>query len=111
MNDNMEATYRLTPMQQGMLFHHLSATHSGIDFEQIECELREPLDREAMVSAWQQVAAQHAAFRSRYRWHGLDEPVQEVLAHIEIPLAFEDWRSVSESEQGQRYAAFLEEDR
>ncbi len=37
-------TYPLSPMQMGMLYHWVSAPHSGVDVEQMVCALHEALD-------------------------------------------------------------------
>ena len=36
--------YPLSPLQQGMLYHSLSARQPGVDIEQILCTLREELN-------------------------------------------------------------------
>ena len=36
--------YPLSPLQQGMLFHSLDRSDSGVDLEQVLCTLTEPLD-------------------------------------------------------------------
>jgi len=41
------ASYGLAPMQQGMLFVHLSSPGGDVDLEQIVMELHEPLHTEA----------------------------------------------------------------
>ena len=64
----LEESYALAPMQQGFLFHHLSALPAGVDLEQILIHLEEPLEREAFAAAWQQLAAQHPVLRTRFRW-------------------------------------------
>ena len=39
--DSVVDSYRLTPMQEGMLFQSLRADYAGVDVEQIVCRLRE----------------------------------------------------------------------
>ncbi|MDJ0865452.1 MAG: LLM class flavin-dependent oxidoreductase [Myxococcota bacterium] len=107
----MEATYSLAPMQHGLLFHHLSSPQGGSDLEQIVCTLREELDVEALRRAWERVVARHAVLRTRFRWEGLDDPVQEVASDVSLPLHTEDWRDLTEAEREARLAAFLDADR
>jgi len=111
MTEMLEATYGLSPVQQGMLFHHLSHPHSGVDIEQIVASLEEDIDPTALRGAWQRVAERHAVLRTSFRWENVDEPVQEVHRHIELPIEIEDWRSVPASEHGGRLAERLRADR
>ena len=69
--------YPLSPMQQGMLFHSLSAPHSGVDIEQILCTLSEELNVAAFRQAWERVVERHSILRTGFRVAGL-EPQQEV---------------------------------
>ena len=92
MTETLEATYGLSPVQQGMLFHHLSHPNSGVDIEQIVASLEEDLDPAALRTAWERVAERHAVLRTSFRWENVEEPVQQVHARIEIPIDIEDWR-------------------
>ena len=107
----IETSYPLTPMQQGMLFHHLSTPQSGVDIEQIVCDLEEPLVVAIFEQAWAHVAGLHAALRTALRWEGVAEPVQDVHAQVRIPFESQDWRSRDAAEQARSLAAWLESDR
>ena len=111
MKQPIEATYPLTPTQQGMLFHHLSAPGSGVDIEQIVCSLDEALDRAAFEQAWSRVVIRHPALRTSFRWEGVEDPVQEVRAGAVPALVTEDWRNVGEDEQNARLEAHLAAER
>lgn len=105
------AAFALSPMQQGMLFHHLTGGHAGVDVEQIVCELDEPLAREALESAWRLAAARHGALRTALRWEALAAPQQEV--HDDVPLVFEsaDWSAAPAASHAARLREFLASDR
>lgn len=103
--------YPLSPLQQGMLFHHLYARRSGVDIEQIICALHEDLQISALDQAWQRVIAHHPALRTSFRWEGLDEPVQQVHDFIAVPLQAQDWREFSSAEQEARLQSYLQTDR
>ncbi|MCA9985188.1 MAG: hypothetical protein KDE59_12865, partial [Anaerolineales bacterium] len=104
-------SYRLSPMQQGMLFHHLFAPDSGADIEQMIIGLPEPLDMAAFETAWQATLARHEVLRSAFRWEGLAEPVQDVYDEVPLPLTEHDWRALDESEQNEQFKAWLAADR
>lgn len=71
-------TYPLTPMQEGMLFHSLSAPGTGVEIEQIVCVSPEELDAARMSEAWARVARRHEALRTRFRWADSTGPLQEI---------------------------------
>ncbi len=84
--------YPLTPLQQGMLFNHLTHGAPGVDVEQIVAHLDEELDIRALRRAWHTVIARHPALRVAFLWDGLEEPLQEPAENLEPPLAEEDLR-------------------
>jgi amino acid adenylation domain-containing protein/non-ribosomal peptide synthase protein (TIGR01720 family) len=103
--------YELSPMQAGMLYHALGESHDGVDIEQVLLTLRGPVEEEPMRLAWQRVAERHAILRSRFRWEGVAEPLQEVLERVRIPLDRMDWRAVDAPERSERVQALLAHDR
>jgi hypothetical protein len=104
-------SYPLTHMQEGMLFHALFDGQSGVDVQQLVCTLDERLDVAAFEEAWRRIIARHTALRTSFLWENLGEPVQEVNAHVELPLERHDWRELSFPEQGEHLADYLRKDR
>jgi len=104
-------TYGLSPMQAGMLFQSLSEQDLGIAIEQVVATLRENLDEELFIRAWQRVAERHEVLRTRFRWKGIAEPLQDVMDRVQIPVARHDWRDLAVTERDQRFQALLENDR
>jgi len=104
-------TYELSPMQAGMLFHAVSGGASGIDIEQVVATLREPLDEAHFLRAWQRVAERHAILRTRFRWEGVAEPVQDVVDRVQIPVERFDWRALTEAERRERFQALVNHER
>ncbi len=103
--------YPLTPVQQGMLFHRLEGTNLGVDVEQFVGDLAEELDVDVLRAAWQRVADRHPIMRTRFRWAGVDEPIQEVVDHVDVPLEVHDLRHLTPTEQDAGFAEFLVADR
>ncbi|SFV33371.1 natural product biosynthesis luciferase-like monooxygenase domain-containing protein [Hyphomicrobium facile] len=107
----VEDLYPLSPLQQGMLFHHLEAQIPGVDVEQLEVEINEPIDANLLARAWAIVAAQHSILRTRFSWKDLRNPIQEVLSEVKVPLVVRDLSALSSDDQVAALSAFLTEDR
>src|SRR3989442_12100595 len=90
--------YPASPMQQGMLFHSLSAPHSGVHIEQILCTLPEELNVAAFRQAWERVVERHTILRTDFRVAGL-EPQQEVHRQARLKFEQKDWRALTETEK------------
>lgn len=109
--NHIEDIYRLSPMQQGMLFHTIYAHASSVYFTQFCSTLKGQLDVANLERAWQQTVDRHPTLRTSFMWEGLDEPVQVVSRNVSMPIAQHDWRGLSETEQQQRLADFMRTDR
>ncbi|HWY29959.1 MAG TPA: amino acid adenylation domain-containing protein, partial [Candidatus Acidoferrum sp.] len=104
-------SYPLSPLQQGMLFHALSAREPGVDVEQIFCTTPEHLDPSAFERAWQRVVDRHGILRTTFHWSGLAEPRQEVHPQSTIEFRFEDWRQKTPAQQKHLFEATLQAER
>src|SRR5579872_884226 len=107
MNVCIENTYELSPMQQGMLFHAIGDSGSGVDIEQIVCQLDEPLDTTAMLRAWQLVVSRHTILRTAFVWEGIAEPLQQVYDSVQLPSEILDWRGSDAAEHAVRWDRLL----
>ena len=58
------ASYPLSPVQAGMMFHVVSAPGSGVDVEQMIATLPEAVDVGALTRAWQELVGRHPALRT-----------------------------------------------
>jgi len=107
----IEDIYPLTPMQAGMLFHHLYDHATGVYFEQMNCTLRGALDVQVLQRAWQQVIDRHAVLRTAFQWTHSAEPFQVVYRRVPLPIDQHDWRNLTASAQVAELEAFLRADR
>ncbi len=105
-----QATYPLSPLQQGMLFHALSEPRSGVDIEQLVLTLREPVDVAGLRAAWERVVARHAVLRTAFLWDGA-EPLQEVFGEVTVPFSVEDRTGYSAEENAAHLARWMQTDR
>ena len=108
---NIEYSYPLTPLQQGMLFHHLSDKSSGTDIDQMVCRLSESVDLPILQKAWDEVIAHYEACRTFFLWQNVDNPAQAVSAKSIINIDVYDWGNISEKELRQELLTFLKNDR
>lgn len=79
--------YELSPIQEGMLFHHIAGGHPGVDVEQLVIDYEAPVDLDALERAWQFVTARHPAMRTSFRWEGVAQPLQIVHEAVSLSLA------------------------
>ncbi|CBW75576.1 Non-ribosomal peptide synthetase modules [Mycetohabitans rhizoxinica HKI 454] len=92
---NIQDIYALSPLQDGMLFHHLLAANSDpyLLTTQMAFANRQVLDR--YLEAVQQVVNRHDILRTAFVWEGLSVPAQVVwrrasLAVTELELNPDD---------------------
>jgi amino acid adenylation domain-containing protein len=109
--DDVVDIYELSPLQQGMLFHALSAPGAGVDIEQIVVTLHESLDVPTFEQAMRDVMQRHPILRTRFRWMGVEEPYQEVLAQAELTATTADWGDLALDAAERRFDAHLRADR
>ncbi|HEY9404500.1 MAG TPA: amino acid adenylation domain-containing protein [Pyrinomonadaceae bacterium] len=105
--ENVEDLYKLTPMQQGMLFHSLYGTESDVYFRQLSCSMSGELNTAAFAQAWRQAVNRHSILRTSFHWENLETPVQVVHRNVELPLEYHDWRGLSTDEQQKRLEQFF----
>src|SRR5262245_13887021 len=103
-------TFGLSPLQQGMLFHHVEDPRSGVDIEQLVVHLAERVDASALSRAWDLLVQRHPMLRARFNWDD-GEPRHEILATIALPFEVEDLREVPGDAQQHRLRTFLNADR
>jgi amino acid adenylation domain-containing protein len=85
---NVQDVYPLTPLQEGLLFHHLLENKVGdtyVEATLLSVASRERLD--ALIAAIQSVIDRHDMLRTAVLWEQLPRPVQVV--HREASLAVE----------------------
>ncbi len=109
--ENIEDIYRLTPVQEGMLFHSLYERESLLYFFHIPVGLRGNLNIKAFEEAWQKIVDRHAVLRTGFYWEDIDNPLQVVYKNVKISLTQYDWRGIEQVEQEERLKSFYDSDR
>ncbi|PWK85701.1 non-ribosomal peptide synthase protein (TIGR01720 family)/amino acid adenylation domain-containing protein, partial [Lentzea atacamensis] len=105
--------YRLAPVQSGMLFGVVGAPADGdgLYWGQGIYELTGTVDADRLAGAWRTVIARQPALRSGFVWEGVSEPVQVVLADVDVPLQLRDWSGLDGDTQQERLRELLAQDR
>ena len=104
-------SYPLSPMQQGMLFHRIQGGASGVDVEQVICEVRERVRAARFEQAWREVIERHAALRTGFLWEDGQAPRQVVYPASRVRLDFYHADFGSEQEARHGLAEYLAADR
>ena len=83
---NIQDIYDLSPLQDGILFHHLLAREGDpyLLIIQLTCADRESLQR--YLAARQAVVDRHDILRTAVLWEGLSEPVQVVWRRAKLKI-------------------------
>jgi hypothetical protein len=110
-NHQIEDAYRLTPLQQGMLFHTLQAPDSGAYLNQQSYSLEGELDVDAFQEAFRQVVQRHTMLRTAFVLQAGGEPRQVVHRHADLRCEQHDWQSVDGETQERMLRALLQSGR
>jgi amino acid adenylation domain-containing protein len=109
--NQIEKSYPLSPMQQGMLFNTLYAPHAGTDIEQTVISLSEPIVGAKLRRAWQQLQRWYPPLRTAFHWEEESEPIQNVYFEAPLPWQDKDWQHLTLTEREYKLQELLIEDR
>jgi amino acid adenylation domain-containing protein len=98
MKAQIEDLLRLSPFQQAALVEELSGGVRSRTVIQKAFRIHGSLDLAVLQRAWEAIAANTPLLRSSIEWEGMEDPVIVVQKQLSIPLAVEDWQTVSAGE-------------
>ncbi|HEY4326481.1 MAG TPA: amino acid adenylation domain-containing protein [Mucilaginibacter sp.] len=105
--DYVERLYRLSGLQQGMLFYSLYEESSGSYIDQLNCNLYN-VNLPALFESWSEVIKRHSILRSAFYYNSFSIPIQCVFRDVKLPIIELDYRGMDETTQ---VAAFKEYER
>jgi non-ribosomal peptide synthase protein (TIGR01720 family) len=108
--DYVESLYRLSGLQQGMLFHSLYDGQGGAYTEQFICDLL-AVDLEVLTKSWAYIIKHHSVLRSAFYYDQFAVPVQCVYKEVSLPVAVLDYRNISQEEQATALKGYEAADR
>ena len=105
--ENLEAIYRLSPIQEGILFHVLNEPEDGLYVRQLLVDLSGTLEVDRLREAWTSLLDRHAVLRTSLHWQEVAHPVQIVARRVELPWEEKDWRSLATEERRRAMAELV----
>jgi amino acid adenylation domain-containing protein len=108
---NIEAIYRLSPLQEGILFHGLENPNSDVYFQQFSCKIQGIVDSQLWQQCWAEIAKRHGALRTLFTWEKRDQPLQIVRERVSLPWQIFDWSGLTEADQASKWQSVLQRDR
>lgn len=90
----IEDIYRLTPMQEGMLFHHLYEREHTAHFMQLSFRLHGDLNVPIVKKSLNELFKRHEILRTLFFYENFDYPLQVVLRVRQVDFLYEDVRQL-----------------
>ncbi|MCW3114934.1 MAG: Nonribosomal peptide synthetase, partial [Segetibacter sp.] len=96
--DYLEDIYKLSGLQQGMLFHSLYDSQVKAYTDQFKCNLLK-VDVEALEKSWQSILKNHTILRTGFYSDAFSIPVQCVYSDVRLPLEVIDFTQLDKQQQ------------
>ena len=96
---NIENIYPLTPLQQGILFHHIHDGGSNAYTELLSLKIAVDVDISAMKQGWDFVVQENEVLRTIFKWKKLDKPLQIVLKQKAIEFEICDISQMEDNDK------------
>ncbi|RBL90134.1 non-ribosomal peptide synthase/polyketide synthase [Chitinophaga flava] len=101
----VEGLYRLSGLQEGLLFHGLYDKHNTAYIEQLGCDLINP-DITALQQSWDHLLRRYSVLRSGFYYDDFSIPLQCAYLEATMPFTVLDYRGMDDAAQQQALKAF-----
>lgn len=108
---NIKDLYRLSPMQEGMLYHAMKDNENSAYFEQAVLSIEGELNIFQLEESFNKLIERYDIFRTVFVYEQLARPIQIVLKEQQAGMRVEDITNVSEINQKVFIEAFKEKDK
>lgn len=106
----VEAIYRLSPLQEGMLFHSLYEANSRAYIDQLRCTIDAPIDPNFFRQSWDLLTQEHTVLRSAFPYDAFQTPLQVVFNRVELPFRFVDLSQLGHHERDAQAAQLADDE-
>ena len=92
--------YRLTPLQEGILFHHLMEPEAGFYIDQLAVVLdfQTRADPDRIKAAFERLVDRHCVLRTGFIWESQAAAQQVVAASAALEFAWLDWSAATSAD-------------
>lgn len=106
----IEDIYKLSPLQEGILFHSLYNSDPKAYIIQLSFDLVGELNISHFKTSWEMLVAKHSNLRTSFHAEAMSVPVQCVYSAIELPLTVLDFQGKNQSALIDEIDLFLDKD-
>jgi fengycin family lipopeptide synthetase D len=93
--ENIEAVFKLTPLQLGILYEHMKATESDLYYLQSVVTIEEKIDYKAFTQTVQELVHRYDALRTGVFYQNIANPLQITFKNCQPEIEILDWRTVA----------------
>ncbi|KPV60139.1 hypothetical protein QJ48_07080 [Paenibacillus sp. A3] len=97
--EQVQETFPLTPIQEGLLFNWIKQSEAGRQTNQITVGLTGELNEDAFARAWDTVALRNEMLRAVIRWEEDETPSLRIMKTWKPPVKDHDLSGLPEEEQ------------
>ncbi|WP_345027386.1 condensation domain-containing protein, partial [Flavivirga jejuensis] len=106
----IDSFYKLSPLQEGMLFHGLYDESSKTYVEQMSVDFPKGVVVEVLKASWNYVIENHSILRTSFLYEELSIPLQCVYKRVRLPFEELDYSTLKHSEKTKKLEQFLIQD-
>ena len=99
--EDIKDIYYLSPMQEGMLFHHLLEPESSAYLEQFVIRIQSHLDPDLLQKSFEMLIDRYDIFRTAFIYEKVKRPIQTVLKKRPGKIFYSEIGHLTESEQNE----------